>query len=404
MQYFIVIGGGIEQQPMYISLRKRGIKIIGVDINKNCSSKKYCDFFIKESTREPKKILAALKKINRKIIGVSTLGTDTPYTVSKIASVYKLNSITINSALNVSLKDRMKKCFTKNKINTPKYFICSSFKNLKKNINKINYPIIIKPIDGRGSEGVFYIENSNNLEKYYKEVRNKTKLKKIILEQYLPGKQFSAEGFFEKGKFFLSGVALRYYDNLKYTKPNIIEAGGFLPAQISNNKMLNIEKLMQNTGISLGIKSGPLKSDLVYYQNKFYVIEVAGRLSGNYLASHYIKWIHKINLVNLTINFALGQSNKTKNLLRKNLNKFISIRYLFPRVGIIKKVEFPKNIKKYKTFHDKKIFFKKKIEIKEHLTHRDRIGLIRCIGNDSKRVKKDIKNILRKISFKYERE
>ena len=253
MQYFIVIGGGIEQQPMYISLRKRGIKIIGVDINKNCSSKKYCDFFIKESTREPKKILAALKKINRKIIGVSTLGTDTPYTVSKIASVYKLNSITINSALNVSLKDRMKKCFTKNKINTPKYFICSSFKNLKKNINKINYPIIIKPIDGRGSEGVFYIENSNNLENIIK-VRNKTKLKKIILEQYLPGKQFSAEVFW-KGKF-LSGVALRYYDNLKYTKPNIIEAGGFLPAQISNNKMLNIEKLMQNTG-SLGIKSGP---------------------------------------------------------------------------------------------------------------------------------------------------
>ena len=30
----------------------------------------------------------------------------------------------------------------------------------------------------------------------------------------------------------------------------------------------------------------------------------------------------------------------------------------------------------------------KKIEIKEHLTHRDRIGLIRCIGNDSKRVKR----------------
>ena len=63
---------------------------------------------------------------------MSTLGTDTPYTVSKIASVYKLNSITINSALNVSLKDRNEKCFTKNKINTPKYFICSSFKNLKK--------------------------------------------------------------------------------------------------------------------------------------------------------------------------------------------------------------------------------------------------------------------------------
>ena len=61
MQYFIVIGGGIEQQPMYISLRKRGIKIIGVDINKNCSQKNIATFY-KSSTREPK-ILAALKKL-----------------------------------------------------------------------------------------------------------------------------------------------------------------------------------------------------------------------------------------------------------------------------------------------------------------------------------------------------
>ena len=48
----------------------------------------------------------------------------------------------------------------------------------------------------------------------------------------------------------------------------------------------------------------------VYNKKNFAVIEAAGRLSGNYLASHYIRWTCGVNLVNLTINFALGILNK----------------------------------------------------------------------------------------------
>jgi carbamoylphosphate synthase large subunit len=401
MQYFVVIGGGIEQIPMYKALKNKGIKSIAIDINSKCPAKKYCDLFIKASTRNPSEILKKLKLLKKKLIGVSTLGTDTPQTVSKVAKFFKLKAISVNSAINVSHKDRMKKNFIKNKINTPKYFICSSFKKLLKNIKKLKYPIILKPIDGRGSEGVLYIENDQNLKDKYFEVKNKTNLKNIIAEQYLNGEQYSAEGFFENGKFYLSGVALRYYDNLKYTKPYIIEAGGFMPANLTEKNMKTIELLMQKAGNSLGINKGPLKSDLVLHKKNFSIIEVAGRLSGNYLASHYIKWIYGINLIDLTINFALGLKNKEINLLRKNMKKFLSIRYFFPKEGYLKSVQFPKNLKKFKTFYDKKILFKGKKKINRNITHRDRVGLIRCVGNNKVKVKNESLKIIKNINYIY---
>jgi carbamoylphosphate synthase large subunit len=403
MQYFVVVGGGIEQLPMYKALQKKKIKSIAVDINPECPARKLCNIFIKVSTIDPVGVIKKIKLLKKKIIGVSTLGTDTAYTVSKIANFFHTNSISVSAALNISLKDRMKKIFIKNKINTPKFFLCSTYEELKKKILILNFPVIIKPIDGRGSDGVFYLTNNINLLSLFLEVKKRTKFKNIIVEKFLSGKQYSAEGFFEEDKFYLSGVALRYYDNLKFTKPNIIEAGGFIPAQLNKLQMLEIQSLMENVGKSLGVTKGPLKADLVYNKKNFAVIEAAGRLSGNYLASHYIRWTCGVNLVNLTINFALGILNKKSSLIRRNMQKFLSIRYFFPKVGVIKSVIFPKDIKNFKTFYDKKIFFKGKKMITRNITHRDRVGLIRCIGSDKNKVQNDSLKIINKIKFRYEK-
>ena len=404
MKYFIVIGGGVEQAPMYKELIKKNINPICVDFNSNCYCKKYAKIFINESTRDPKKIIIALKKLKKIYIGVSTLGTDTPYTVSKVAKYFKLNAISITSSLNASLKHRMKNCFKNKKINTPAYFISNNLSDTEKFIKRIGYPLIIKPIDGRGSEGVFLVSEKDELKKLYNLSKKNSLYRQVLLEKFLFGKQYSSEGFFENERFYLSGVALRYYDNLKKTMPNIIEAGGFMPAKLSEKKMNEIERIMERAGKSLGISKGPFKADLVFFNNQFYVIEVAARLSGNYLSSHYIRWIHRINLVNINLNFAMNKKNNIDSLLRKKTNKYISIRYFFPAQGVLKKVKFPSNLKnKYQTFFDKKVLLKKGTVIPKYITHRDRIGLIRCIGKSSKKVYNESLKIVKTIKFEYDK-
>ena len=85
-----------------------------------------------------------------------------------------------------------KKIFLKNKILTPKYFCYSydlSYKDLLFKIKKkLNFPVVIKPIDEGSSVDVFICSKRNIL-------NNLKKLKKyneIIIEEYIGGREIQA--------------------------------------------------------------------------------------------------------------------------------------------------------------------------------------------------------------------
>ena len=86
-------------------------------------------------------------------------------------------------------KEVSKKIFIKNKINTPKFFVYNF--NNRLNIHtlikksKINFPVVIKPINEGSSIGV-YICTNKNLNKNLKKLR---KYNKILVEKYIPGRE-----------------------------------------------------------------------------------------------------------------------------------------------------------------------------------------------------------------------
>ena len=77
----------------------------------------------------------------------------------------------------------------------------------------------------------------------------------------------------------------------------------------------------------------------------------------NYLASHYIKWIHKINS-KFDHKLCTRSIQQNKEFVKKNLNKFISIRFC-SRVGIVKKVEFQTTLRNINFSWQKNLFKKK---------------------------------------------
>ena len=75
------------------------------------------------------------------------------------------------SSFNAMNKIISKKIFKKNKILTPKYFVLKNFEN-KKNIlrkfmqqKKINFPIVLKPVDEGSSLGVKIVKNMYDMMK-----------------------------------------------------------------------------------------------------------------------------------------------------------------------------------------------------------------------------------------------
>ena len=170
-------------------------------------------------------------------------------------------------------KELSKKIFIKNKILTPKYFLYKFDKNKLNLINqiekKLKFPVVIKPINEGSSVNVF-ICSKYNIIKNLNKLRN---YKKIIIEQFIPGREIQVAII---GSKKLGAIELKpkrkFYDyqakyNLKAKTKHII------PVDLTKNDydiIMNIALKVHNI---IGC-SGVTRSDFKFYNGKFYLLEI----------------------------------------------------------------------------------------------------------------------------------
>ena len=168
----LVLGGGFEQLPLIKILKKENFFVILIDRDKNAVSKTYADKFYNFSIRDFKKIIKISKK--NKIFAAMSICSDLAVQpLSKISKHLKIPGISLKSAIICTNKIFMKNHFKKNGIPTSKYHLFKDLKSTKKLISKMNFPIVMKPIDSYGQKGVFLIKN-------YKQLKTKINLSKKI--------------------------------------------------------------------------------------------------------------------------------------------------------------------------------------------------------------------------------
>ena len=178
----------------------------------------------------------------------------------------------ISSALAMN-KEISKKIFKKNNILTPKHF-CYSFNlskiNLIKKIDrKIKFPVVIKPTNEGSSVNVFICNKSN----IYKKLDLLKEYKKIIIEEFIPGREIQAAII---GKKKLGAIELkpkrRFYDyRAKYdTKANTEH---IIPVNLSKKKYSELMNITFKAHNLLKCR-GVTRADFKYYKGKFYLLEI----------------------------------------------------------------------------------------------------------------------------------
>ena len=169
-------------------------------------------------------------------------------------------------------KEISKKIFIKNKILTPKFLKIKTDFDKKKIIKllkkKINFPVVIKPINEGSSLGV-YICNEKNI------IKNLDKLKaydEILVEKFIPGREIQVAIL---GKKKLGAIELKpkrkFYDyKAKYSSK----------AKTKHIIPVNIKTKEYQTVMNIALKahkvlkcSGVTRSDFKFYNGKFYLLE-----------------------------------------------------------------------------------------------------------------------------------
>jgi len=189
-----------------------------------------------------------------------------PYTHSGV--------ISSNNAMNKIIS---KEIFKKNKIKSPAYFFLE-----KKNYNtvklnkilkrkKMNFPVVIKPVNEGSSIGVRICKNILELNKASKSLFKR--YKELILENYIGGQEIQVAVL---NNVPLGAIELepkrKFYDyKAKYSKS--AKTKHIMPANLKKSKYKEVLKIAKKAHHVLGCK-GITRSDFKFFKNKFYLLEI----------------------------------------------------------------------------------------------------------------------------------
>ena len=170
-------------------------------------------------------------------------------------------------------KEVSKKIFIKNNILTPKYFKYSFDKKERDLIKfikkKLNFPVVIKPINEGSSVNVFICNKTDVIKK----IRLLKDYKQIIIEKFIPGREIQAAII---GKKKLGAIELqpkrKFYDyQSKYNRK--AKTKHLIPVDLPQKKFSELMSIA-NKAHKLIKCRGVTRSDFKYYKGKFYLLEI----------------------------------------------------------------------------------------------------------------------------------
>ena len=188
--------------------------------------------------------------------------TNIPYTHSGV----------ISSAIAMD-KELSKRVFIENNILTPKYILYSYNKskaNLIKIIEKnLKFPVVIKPLNEGSSVNVF-ICNKTNVIKKLKLLKN---YKKIIIEEFIPGREIQAAIIGSKKLGAIELIPKRKFYDYQAKYDAKAKTKHIIPVDLKKNEYKKLMNIAFRAHKLIGCR-GVTRSDFKFFKGKFYLLEL----------------------------------------------------------------------------------------------------------------------------------
>lgn len=277
----LMLNASWHEVPFILAARKIGFYVITTSTKADYPGHRYADEYIYFDYSDYDGLVELCKQ--HKIDAISW-GTTDPCALSACYVGEKLGLMghdTFENGQIIHLKDKFKEFAKINGINTP---IAEHFENEGDAIayrTKINYPVIVKPVDLAGGQGIKIVRESKEFTEAVKEAFSLSKEKRIIVEPFIEGTLHSLNTFIVDQKVVSYCTANDYSYLNKY-----MTTSGVSPA---DNWEKAVEFLIPETekvAKILGLVDGQLHMQYIMQPNgKPVIIEMMRRNIGNFWSS-----------------------------------------------------------------------------------------------------------------------
>lgn len=313
MKKIMILGAGLMQKPAILSCRNLGYESVVVDANPKAVCVPLADHFYPVDLKDKDAILGLARKINSEsgpesqIAAVFTAGTDFSASVAFVAGNLGLHSHSYEACLNASDKVRMRGCFSRSGVPSPKFEQIDSedFERIKKDVNdgKVEFPKVVKPCDNMGGRGCRLVRNKGEFESAVSTAIKNSRTGRAIFEDYMEGDEYSIDSVVYNGTLTITGFADRHI----FYPPYFIEMGHSLPTAIDQKKKNELIATFALGIKALGLTCGVAKADIKYTKNGPMIGEIAARLSGGYMSGWTYPYSSGMNLTEIAMTVALGE-------------------------------------------------------------------------------------------------
>ncbi len=261
----LIISGGISKE-----------RIISLDTGRQVSKELKKNGYLTKIVEPDHNLIEAIDSFKPKIIFNALHGQfgEDGYiqTILETTGIPYTHSGVISSAIAMD-KILSKKIFIKNKILTPKFIEYSFRENKKQIINKIEkklkFPVVVKPINEGSSVNVFICTKLN----VFKNLRSLKSYKKIIIEEFISGREIQAAilNFKKLGAIELKPNR-KFYDYEAKYNPRA-KTKHLIPVDLTKKQYSNLMNIALKAHKLIGC-SGVTRSDFKFKNGKFYLLEI----------------------------------------------------------------------------------------------------------------------------------
>lgn len=321
------IGAGVEQSYFIKKAIELGHYVIAIDGNKDSVGFKYANESINMDIKNKSELIKVVKNLN--IEGVLQVPIGNALTsIGAINDELKLIGISEEAARNCVNKEITNRILSENGIKCAKQILVKDLETLES--DELNFPIVIKPNNGSGSNGVKILNNCNEIKEYLE--TNKELETIFIIEEFIDGIEYGADFVINKGTGKL--VMLREKDMTE--SPYKQEVAIYTVSDNESELYREAEKVILNCCHALGIKDTLVHVDFKVNNGEIYIIELSGRPSGLMISSKLIKYAVNIDYSLLGLDI-ISKKDITFNLEYDKDSYGLCFFYLEP--GIIEKID-----------------------------------------------------------------
>lgn len=326
MKKIMILGGGKNQLNLLKTAKNCGYYVVLCDRDINCIGKTIADVFYNSDIVDSSEMskIAQLEQVD----GVVSNSETIMEVVATVTSKLGLRGNSRESIAILNSKEKFRRFQKENGLFSPNFFIANDVSDYNVAINKLNFPIIVKPVKCSGTRGTIRFDyfEKDKIESAIEKCIDYSRNKRCEIEEYIEMPSLTVlEGdvFVNDGKFFWGGL---YFTQRSRQLP-MVPMTYMSPYIDSEYHMVIIKETLTKTLINAGIKHGQYNVEAYFDMNdNFFIIEINARQGGHGLPE-YVKLATGIDMDRLLLTTAVKDDEYFNFVISSNYEQKYATRH-----------------------------------------------------------------------------